>query len=58
MGSSSPLLVLLSDKFSFHSSSRFHFFNAGFHISTEASLGFVATSLGAGVLLSLMKKSD
>ncbi|KAB5552444.1 hypothetical protein DKX38_009755 [Salix brachista] len=30
----------------------------GFHISTEASLGFVATSLGAGVLLSLMKKSD
>nr|XP_011466620.1 PREDICTED: uncharacterized protein LOC101293801 isoform X2 [Fragaria vesca subsp. vesca] len=30
----------------------------GFHISTEVSLGFVATSLGAGVLLSLMKKSD
>ncbi|XP_024028662.1 thylakoid membrane protein TERC, chloroplastic [Morus notabilis] len=30
----------------------------GFHISTEASLGFVATSLGAGVLLSLLKKSD
>ncbi|XP_034692605.1 thylakoid membrane protein TERC, chloroplastic isoform X3 [Vitis riparia] len=30
----------------------------GFHVSTEASLGFVATSLGAGVLLSLMKKSD
>ncbi|CAK7342900.1 unnamed protein product [Dovyalis caffra] len=32
--------------------------NAGFHISTEASLGVVATSLGAGVILSLMKKSD
>ncbi|GMY14658.1 thylakoid membrane protein TERC, chloroplastic isoform X1 [Fagus crenata] len=30
----------------------------GFHVSTEASLGFVATSLSAGVLLSLMKKSD
>ncbi|OMP03631.1 Integral membrane protein TerC [Corchorus olitorius] len=30
----------------------------GFHISTEASLGFVATSLGAGVLLSLAKKAD
>ncbi|XVF55384.1 hypothetical protein PTKIN_Ptkin06aG0032600 [Pterospermum kingtungense] len=30
----------------------------GFHISTEASLGFVATSLGAGVLLSLAKKTD
>ncbi|GMI81015.1 TELLURITE RESISTANCE C, PIGMENT DEFECTIVE 149 [Hibiscus trionum] len=30
----------------------------GFHISTEASLGFVATSLSAGVLLSLAKKSD
>ncbi|KAJ4704803.1 thylakoid membrane protein TERC, chloroplastic [Melia azedarach] len=34
----------------------FDFF--GFHVSTEASLGFVATSLSAGVLLSLMKKSD
>ncbi|XP_048321421.2 thylakoid membrane protein TERC, chloroplastic [Ziziphus jujuba] len=30
----------------------------GFHVSTEASLGFVATSLSAGVLLSLMKKTD
>ncbi|XP_008355650.1 thylakoid membrane protein TERC, chloroplastic isoform X2 [Malus sylvestris] len=30
----------------------------GFHVSTEVSLGFVATSLSAGVLLSLMKKSD
>ncbi|XP_021891525.1 thylakoid membrane protein TERC, chloroplastic isoform X3 [Carica papaya] len=30
----------------------------GFHVSTEASLGFVATSLTAGVLLSLMNKSD
>ncbi|XP_039022248.1 thylakoid membrane protein TERC, chloroplastic-like [Hibiscus syriacus] len=30
----------------------------GFHISTEASLGFVATSLSAGVLLSLAKKGD
>ncbi|PPR80668.1 hypothetical protein GOBAR_AA40047 [Gossypium barbadense] len=30
----------------------------GFHISTEASLGFVATSLSAGVLLSLAKKAD
>ncbi|WRX25019.1 Integral membrane protein TerC - like 1 [Theobroma cacao] len=30
----------------------------GFHISTEASLGFVAASLGAGVLLSLAKKAD
>ncbi|GMN39054.1 hypothetical protein TIFTF001_008291 [Ficus carica] len=30
----------------------------GFHISTETSLGFVATSLSAGVLLSLLKKSD
>lgn len=29
----------------------------GFHVSTEASLGFVATSLTTGVLLSLMKKS-
>ncbi|XP_022143941.1 thylakoid membrane protein TERC, chloroplastic isoform X3 [Momordica charantia] len=30
----------------------------GFHVSTEASLGFVATSLGTGVLLSLLKNSD
>ncbi|MQL91931.1 hypothetical protein Taro_024548 [Colocasia esculenta] len=30
----------------------------GYHISTEASLGIVATTLGAGVLLSLVKKSD
>ncbi|KAL8039535.1 hypothetical protein ABFX02_10G042700 [Erythranthe guttata] len=30
----------------------------GFHVSTEVSLGFVATSLISGVLLSLMKKSD
>ncbi|KAJ6822426.1 thylakoid membrane protein TERC, chloroplastic isoform X1 [Iris pallida] len=30
----------------------------GYHISTEVSLGVVATSLGAGVLLSLMKRSD
>lgn len=37
-----------------------HFLNSstGFHVSTEVSLGFVATSLSAGVLLSLMKKSD
>ncbi|KAE8721876.1 glutathione S-transferase L3-like [Hibiscus syriacus] len=30
----------------------------GFHVSTEASLGFVATSLSAGVLLSLAKKGE
>ncbi|KAF4391477.1 hypothetical protein F8388_008881 [Cannabis sativa] len=30
----------------------------GFHISTEMSLGFVATSLSAGVALSLLKKSE
>ncbi|XVE61780.1 hypothetical protein DITRI_Ditri06bG0066900 [Diplodiscus trichospermus] len=30
----------------------------GFHITTEASLGFVATTLSAGVLLSLAKKAD
>ncbi|XP_059463176.1 thylakoid membrane protein TERC, chloroplastic [Corylus avellana] len=30
----------------------------GFHISTEASLAFVATTLTTGVLLSLMNKSD
>ncbi|KAK1270989.1 hypothetical protein QJS04_geneDACA014698 [Acorus gramineus] len=30
----------------------------GYHISTEVSLGFVATSLGAGLLFSLKKKSD
>ncbi|XP_020268025.1 thylakoid membrane protein TERC, chloroplastic isoform X2 [Asparagus officinalis] len=30
----------------------------GYHISTEVSLGVVATSLGAGVLLSLLKRSD
>ncbi|KAK9289866.1 hypothetical protein L1049_008027 [Liquidambar formosana] len=30
----------------------------GYHVSTEVSLGFVATTLSAGVLLSLMKKSD
>lgn len=30
----------------------------GYHVSTEASLGFVATTLSAGVLLSLTKKSD
>ncbi|GAB2235712.1 hypothetical protein Droror1_Dr00026151 [Drosera rotundifolia] len=29
----------------------------GYHVTTEASLGFVATSLTAGVVLSLMKKS-
>ncbi|XP_062117078.1 thylakoid membrane protein TERC, chloroplastic isoform X2 [Humulus lupulus] len=30
----------------------------GFHISTEISLGFVATSLSAGVVLSLLKKTE
>ncbi|KAJ8570806.1 hypothetical protein K7X08_037778 [Anisodus acutangulus] len=30
----------------------------GYHVSTEASLGVVATCLSAGVLLSLLKKSD
>lgn len=30
----------------------------GYHVTTEVSLGFVATSLTAGVLLSLLKKSD
>ncbi|KAL3717224.1 hypothetical protein ACJRO7_008758 [Eucalyptus globulus] len=30
----------------------------GFHVSTEASLGVVATCLSAGVLLSLLKKSN
>ncbi|CAI0472500.1 unnamed protein product [Linum tenue] len=30
----------------------------GFHVSTEASLGFVATSLSLGVIFSLLKKSD
>nr|GMD67614.1 thylakoid membrane protein TERC, chloroplastic [Ipomoea batatas] len=30
----------------------------GFHVTTEASLAVVATCLGAGVLLSLAKKSD
>ncbi|KAF6171053.1 hypothetical protein GIB67_014633 [Kingdonia uniflora] len=30
----------------------------GYHVSTEVSLGFVATSLSAGVLLSLIKESD
>ncbi|KAL5546253.1 hypothetical protein UlMin_005940 [Ulmus minor] len=30
----------------------------GFHVSTEVSLGFVATSLSAGVLLSILKKSE
>ncbi|KAH6802605.1 integral membrane TerC family protein [Perilla frutescens var. frutescens] len=30
----------------------------GLHVSTEVSLGVVATSLTSGVLLSLMKKSD
>lgn len=30
----------------------------GFHVTTEASLGFVASSLSIGVLLSLAKKSD
>ncbi|XAR69015.1 hypothetical protein NMG60_11000454 [Bertholletia excelsa] len=30
----------------------------GYHISTEASLGFVATTLGAGVFLSLMKSDS
>ncbi|XP_011094763.1 thylakoid membrane protein TERC, chloroplastic isoform X3 [Sesamum indicum] len=30
----------------------------GFHVSTEVSLGLVATSLVSGVLLSLIKKSD
>ncbi|GAB4833713.1 hypothetical protein Ancab_031960 [Ancistrocladus abbreviatus] len=30
----------------------------GYHVSTEVSLGFVATSLTAGVLLSLMMESD
>lgn len=30
----------------------------GYHVSTEISLGFVATSLSAGVLLSLLKKSE
>ncbi|KAK9127213.1 hypothetical protein Syun_016010 [Stephania yunnanensis] len=30
----------------------------GYHVSTEVSLGFVASSLGAGVILSLMQKSE
>ncbi|GAV84199.1 TerC domain-containing protein [Cephalotus follicularis] len=30
----------------------------GFHVSTEVSLGFVATSLSIGVLLSLMKSNE
>lgn len=30
----------------------------GYHVSTEVSLGCVATTLSAGVLLSLLKKSD
>lgn len=30
----------------------------GYHVGTEVSLGFVATSLTAGVLLSLIKKSE
>ncbi|KAK9733459.1 hypothetical protein RND81_04G069000 [Saponaria officinalis] len=30
----------------------------GYHVGTEVSLGFVATSLTTGVLLSLIKKSD
>ncbi|KAF5182623.1 hypothetical protein FRX31_027790 [Thalictrum thalictroides] len=30
----------------------------GYHVSTEISLGFVATSLSAGVLLSLLQKSE
>ncbi|KNA08177.1 hypothetical protein SOVF_164950, partial [Spinacia oleracea] len=30
----------------------------GFHVGTEVSLGFVATSLTTGVLLSLVKKSE
>uniref|UniRef100_A0A0V0HKY7 Putative ovule protein n=1 Tax=Solanum chacoense TaxID=4108 RepID=A0A0V0HKY7_SOLCH len=30
----------------------------GYHVSTEASLGVVATCLSTGVLLSLVKKSD
>ncbi|CDP06685.1 unnamed protein product [Coffea canephora] len=30
----------------------------GYHVSTEVSLGFVATSLSAGVLLSLLKKTE
>lgn len=30
----------------------------GFHVSTEASLGFVASSLSIGVILSLANKSD
>ncbi|KAL0375144.1 UNVERIFIED_CONTAM: Thylakoid membrane protein TERC, chloroplastic [Sesamum radiatum] len=30
----------------------------GFHISTEVSLGLVATTLASGVLLSIIKKSD
>uniref|UniRef100_A0A5B6ZDR7 Uncharacterized protein n=1 Tax=Davidia involucrata TaxID=16924 RepID=A0A5B6ZDR7_DAVIN len=30
----------------------------GYHVGTEVSLGFVATTLTSGVLLSLMKKSD
>lgn len=33
-------------------------FSPGLHISTEVSLGLVATSLTSGVLLSLLKKSD
>lgn len=30
----------------------------GYHISTEVSLGIVATTLSAGVLFSLLKKAD
>lgn len=32
--------------------------SAGYHVSTEVSLGVVATTLTTGVLLSLLKKSE
>jgi hypothetical protein len=36
----------------------FAILSTGFHISTEASLAFVAATLSTGVVLSLTSKSD
>jgi hypothetical protein len=53
------LPYLTSNRSYFNSKTNiFAFLSTGFHISTEASLAFVATTLSTGVLLSLMNKSD
>jgi len=52
------LVNLIYTKFAVLGFSHMLIHSSGFHVSTEASLGFVASSLTIGVVLSLAKKSE